>query len=284
MSKYNIVSFEERHKRYIARQNRIIQAGAKVGLSLYEFLKEFYEMHDSKDYETEGFDSFEEYSKATLGIKKSQAYTYLKLYERFSKDFFISSGKIGVTKLELLSRLSEEEAKYFVEQHDVDNISAKEIKRTLATYHDKKEKTSETVVPEENPIIEIVRESIPVDSFGSFIKSKRLDKGYSLRDMAKKLNMPWQTYQHVESGYRSLLGKPQSFYDGLIQILELSVDEIKEMYSWADQDCIKRKKLAPDLVAYATENPIVNEILRAAKDSRVSESKLQNILKQIKAL
>lgn len=102
--------------------------------------------------------------------------------------------------------------------------------------------------------------------------------------MANLLNMPFTTYRHTENGFRSLLGKKKNFYDGLIRILELSEAEVKEMYEWVDNDCIRRKKLAPDLVAYATENPILNNILRAAKDSNVSESKLEKILKQLQAV
>lgn len=276
MSKYEVVSFEEQH-------NKIVQAAAKVGLYLYEFCKALSDMKDSKAYETAGYSSFEDYTLRALNIKKSQAYTYVKLAEKYSKDFFQSTGNIGVTKLELLAKLPEEEATAFIQENHIEDMSVKEVKRTLATYQDKKEEALETIAPEE-PIIEIVRESIKVDSFGSFIKSKRLDKGYNIRSMAMKLNMPWQTYQHVESGYRGLLGKKQSFYDGLIQVLELSTDEIKEMYMWADQDCIRRKKLAPDLVEYATANPLINDILRAAKERNVSLSKLQNILKQLQAL
>ncbi len=277
MSKYEVVSFKEQH-------NKIVQAAAKVGLYLYEFCKALNEMKISKAYETAGYSSFEDYTLRALNMKKSQAYTYLKLAENYSEEFFQSTGKIGVTKLELLSKLPEEEATAFIQEHHIEDMSVKEVKRTLASYQDKQEEITETVVPEEDPIVEIVRESIPVDSFGSFIKSKRLNKGYSLKAMAAKLNMPWQTYQHVESGYRSLLRKKPSFYEAIIQTLELSADEIKEMYMWADKDCLKRKKLAPDLVEYATENPIVNDILRAAKGSNVSTAKLQNILKQLKAL
>ena len=185
--------------------------------------------------------------------------------------------------LVVCSLLPEAEATAFIQEHHIEDMSVKEVKRTLATYQDKKEEALE-VTGSEEPIVEIVRESIKVDSFGSFVKSKRLDKGYSLKTMAIKLDMPYQTYQHVESGYRGLLGKNQSFYDGLIKVLELSAAEIKELYMWADRDCIRRKKLAPDLVAYATENPLINDILRAAKENKVSSSKLQNIFKQLKTL
>lgn len=276
MSKYEMISFEEQHK-------KIVNAARKVGLYLYEFCKALLDMKESKAYETAGYGSFEDYTYRALNIKKTQAYVYIKLAENYSEEFFQSTEKIGVTKLELLSKLPEKDATAFIKENHIEDMSVKEVKRTLATYQDKKEETPKVEVSEE-AIVEIVRESIKVDSFGSFVKSKRLDKGYSLKSMANMLNIPWQTYQHVESGYRSLLGKNQSFYDGLIQVLELSKDEIKQMYKWADQDCIKRKKLAPDLVKFATDNPLVNEILRVAKNSKVSTSKLHSILNQLQAL
>lgn len=276
MSKNDIVSFEERH-------NRIIQAGTKASLYLYEFCEGLSDMKDSKAYETAGYSSFEDYTLRALNIKKSQAYTYVKIAKKYSKDFFQSTGNIGVTKLELLAKLPEEEASAFIHENRIEDMSVKEVKRTLATYQDKKEEASETIASEEL-IVEIVRESIKVDSFGSFVKSKRLEKGYSLKTMANKLNMPWQTYQHVEVGDRSLLGKSQNFYTSLIEVLELSTEEIKELYSWVDKDCIRRKKLAPDLVAYATDNPLINDILRVAKENEVSSSKLQNILKRLQAV
>lgn len=276
MSKNDIVSFEERH-------NRIVQAGTKASLYLYEFCEGLSDMKDSKAYETAGYSSFEDYTLRALNIKKSQAYTYVKIAKKYSKDFFQSTGNIGVTKLELLAKLPEEEASAFIHENRIEDMSVKEVKRTLATYQDKKEEASETIASEEL-IVEIVRESIKVDSFGSFVKSKRLEKGYSLKTMANKLNMPWQTYQHVEVGDRSLLGKSQNFYTSLIEVLELSTEEIKELYSWVDKDCIRRKKLAPDLVAYATDNPLINDILRVAKENEVSSSKLQNILKRLQAV
>ncbi|HRF70697.1 MAG TPA: hypothetical protein PKV66_04635 [Candidatus Pelethenecus sp.] len=276
MSKFEVISFEEQH-------NKIVQAGTKASLYLYEFCKALSDMKKSKSYETAGYSSFEDYTLRALNIKKSQAYTYVKLANQYSKDFFQSTGKIGVTKLELLAKLPEEEASAFIQENRIEDMSVKEVKRTLATYQDIKEEASETIASEE-PIVEIVTESILVNSFGTFIKSKRLEKGYSLKTMANKLNMPWQTYQHVEVGDRSLLGKKQSFYTSLIEVLGLSAEEIKELYSWVDKDCIRRKKLAPDLVAYATDNPLINDILRVAKENEVSSSKLQNILKQLQAV
>lgn len=274
MSSYDIVSFQEQH-------NKIVQAAAKVGLYLYEFCKALNDMKESKSYETAGYSSFEDYTLRALNIKKSQAYTYVKLANQYSKDFFQSTGNIGVTKLELLAKLPEAEATAFIQENHIEYMSVKEVKRTLATYQDKKE---EDPTPPEEPVLEIVRESIPIDSFGSFIKSKRIEKGYSKGQMARALNMPWQTYSDVETGHRGLLGKKQNFYSSIIEVLELSQEEIKELYSWADQECIKRKKLAPDIVEYATTNPIVSQILREAKDNHFSTDQLEKVLKQLQAV
>lgn len=274
MSTYDIVSFQEQH-------NKIVQAAAKVGLYLYEFCKALSDMKESKAYETAGYSSFEDYTLRALNIKKSQAYTYVKLANQYSKDFFQSTGNIGVTKLELLAKLPEAEATAFIQKNHIEYMSVKEMKRTLATYQDKKEE--DPTVPEE-AVLEIVRESIPVDSFGSFIKSKRIEKGYSKGQMARSLNMPWQTYSDVETGHRGLLGKKQNFYSSIIEVLELSKEEIKELYSWADKECIKRNKLAPDIVEYATTNPIVSQILRVVKDNHFSTDKLEKVLKQLEAV
>ena len=92
------------------------------------------------------------------------------------------------------------------------------------------------------------------------------------------------TYSDAETGHRSLVGKNQSFYNSLIQVLELSKEEIKELYSWADKECSKRKKLANDLVEYAVDNPIVSQILRVAKDNHFSTDKLEKVLKQLHAV
>lgn len=274
MSKYDVVSYDETH-------GKIVTALVGEFISKYIVGQGLIVMNESKAYKQKGFASFEEYTWETLKMKKSQAYSYMKVAKKYSEEFLQLNGSIGVTKLELLAKLPEAEVKNFIEMHNVESMSVKEVKKTLESYQNKK---VEDPAGSEESTIEIIRESIPVDSFGSFIKSKRLSKGYSLVNMAIKLNMPWQTYQHVESGYRGLLGKKQNFYDGLIQVLELSADEIKKMYMWADQDCIRRKKLAPDLVEYATANPLINDILRAAKESKASSSKLQNILKQLQAV
>lgn len=220
----------------------------------------------------------EEEAKFLIPIIEKEYKMFEELSQYFKDD---ASSSLKDRWHTILAKLPEEEATAFIQENRIEDMSVKEVKRTLATYQDKKEE--DPTAPEE-PILEIVRESIPVDSFGAFIKSKRLDKGYSKKETAKRIGIPVSTYSDAETGHRSLVGKNQSFYNSLIQVLKLSKEEIKELYSWADKECSKRKKLANDLVEYAVDNPIVSQILRVAKDNHFSTDKLEKILKQLQAV
>lgn len=99
MSKYEVISFEEQH-------NKIVQAAAKVGLYLYEFCKALSDMKESKAYEAAGYSSFEDYTLRALNIKKSQAYTYVKLANQYSKDFFPVNWKYWCYKARTIGQAS----------------------------------------------------------------------------------------------------------------------------------------------------------------------------------
>ena len=49
------------------------------------------------------------YEKA-VNIKQRQAYKYIEVYEKFTEDFLKENSKLGITKLLLLSNLTEEVA------------------------------------------------------------------------------------------------------------------------------------------------------------------------------
>lgn len=274
--KYELISFNEQHE-------KIVKAAAKVGLYLYEFCKALAEMKDSRAYEAAGYLSFEDYTLNALKIKKSQAYTYVKLAETYSKEFFQSTGNIGVTKLELLAKLPEEEVTAFINDNNISDMNVKTLKRTIASYQDTKAtKIIQNEVEEE--IVEIVRTSYPISSFGTFVRSKRLDKGFTLTALAKILGISIQCLNNLESGRTGLSLKKQSFYDDLIRALELTKDEVSELYYWKEEEFITRKILDPELKKYASGNKLITEVLRTALNSNVSDKKLTKILKMLQTV
>lgn len=132
-----ITIFEKKELNYdenefMTLHNKIIETGQMATVYIYEMAKLLKEMHDSKKYIVAGFESFEAYTESQLNIKKSQAYKYINIVETFSIEFFHSSGKnMGVSKLALLANLTEDGANEFIEHHDVENMSLKELQAEL---------------------------------------------------------------------------------------------------------------------------------------------------------
>ena len=88
-------------------------------------------MRDSKLYLTGGYSSFSEYVENGVGIKERQAYNYIKVYEDLPEDFLHSNAKIGITKLTLLTTLSNEERNIIVENNDIEDISVNNLKKQI---------------------------------------------------------------------------------------------------------------------------------------------------------
>ncbi len=81
------------------------------------------EMRDSKRYKAAGFDDFADYTVNALRIKERQAYNYISVIEKLPEAFIRAHATIGVTKLALLTSVSEEERKEILETIDIDATS-----------------------------------------------------------------------------------------------------------------------------------------------------------------
>lgn len=87
-------------------------------------------------------------------LKKSQAYNYIKLVENVSLDFFQSTGKIGITKMLLLSDLQNEEMAKEVINNMPDDSSVKDLEKVIKSLKaDIKEKEKEIKKIEEEKSI-----------------------------------------------------------------------------------------------------------------------------------
>ena len=89
-------------------------------------------MNTEKLYEAGGFASFEEYAEKAVGLKKSQAYKYISAYDSLGEEFFHSNGKLGITKMNLLAGLTEDERTALQEQTDVESATIRELKEQIA--------------------------------------------------------------------------------------------------------------------------------------------------------
>lgn len=121
-----------KEQEYIALHNQIIAHGRNACESILYMAQDLKRMNTEKLYEAGGFASFEEYAEKAVGLKKSQAYKYISAYDSLGEEFFHSNGKLGITKINLLAGLTEDERTALQEQTDVESATIRELKEQIA--------------------------------------------------------------------------------------------------------------------------------------------------------
>lgn len=119
---------------------RIITAAQLAQQSLYEMCTGFKEMRDSKLYKELGYSNFEDYCEQEVGIKRNQVYKYIAVAQKLPEDFVSSRIQIGVSKLLLLTTLSEEERAEISENTDLENTSIRELEKQIKQLKAEKDK------------------------------------------------------------------------------------------------------------------------------------------------
>lgn len=102
-----------------------------IEMSLYEVCKGLKEMRDSKLYKELGYQNFEEYCENETEISRRSAYKYISIIENLPENFVSPGAQIGVSKLYLLSTLSEEERTEITENTDLESVSKRELEEKI---------------------------------------------------------------------------------------------------------------------------------------------------------
>ena len=105
--------------------------GELAAAALVEFCKGLKKMRDSKLFAELGYETFESYAETEFNLKQRQAYNYIQALESLGEPLLQSNAKLGITKLKILSELPRIEAAEFVENNDVDDMSARELKEAV---------------------------------------------------------------------------------------------------------------------------------------------------------
>lgn len=85
-------------------------------------------MRDERLYIELGYSAFEDYTENAVGLKRSQAYDYIRALESLGVDVFKSASKFGISKVKVLCAFSSVEAKNFISENNIDEITVKELK------------------------------------------------------------------------------------------------------------------------------------------------------------
>ena len=161
----------DNQREFLKVHQEILMTGAVIGNSLVELASLLKQMKDNKLYLEAGFASFEDYSEQALGLKQRQAYNYIKILDSFDLDFLHSNAKIGVSKLILLSSLSEEEKQEVIETNNLEEVSVSELKEQIKQLKQEKESELEKLKSEKDN--EIVKFQNKIDKLKADLKSEK---------------------------------------------------------------------------------------------------------------
>lgn len=98
---------------------------------LFEVCKGLKEMRDGKLYKELGYQNFGDYAEQEIGLKRTQAYSYISVAENLAPDFVRSSEQIGMKKLYLLTKIDEVSRAEIAENTNLEKTSVKELEAKI---------------------------------------------------------------------------------------------------------------------------------------------------------
>lgn len=128
-----------------AELDRRIKTSAQLAQqSLYDMCMGFKEMRDSRLYKELGYSDFGDYCEKETGFSRMNVYNYIRVVEKLPQDFVNSSLQIGVKKLTLLAKLSDEERTELAENIDLESTTVKELKAKIDILQNERDRAMES--------------------------------------------------------------------------------------------------------------------------------------------
>lgn len=126
----------DQYKKAAELNQRIIFTAQMAQKNLYDMCVLLKEMRDDKLYKELGYQNFEDYCESEIGFSREQGRKYISIIENVQNAN--SSWHFGVTKLYLLSTLSESDQEKIQATVNVEDTSVRELKAEIAKLRDSK--------------------------------------------------------------------------------------------------------------------------------------------------
>lgn len=131
------------YKQALELHNKILMSAQLAQNNLLDMCAALKEMHDGKLYKELGYQNFEDYCGAEFNMSRANASKYISILENI-KD--VSPVKhLGVSKLYLLSTLSESEQQEIIDNNDMDSITRKELEAQVRKLKEENEELEKAV-------------------------------------------------------------------------------------------------------------------------------------------
>ena len=128
------ISINLKQRDAIVTHQHICDCYKAAAVSLMDMAKSLKHMRDGKLYTELGYESFGDYVEHNedYSFKERQAYTYISCYEKLGEAFLQSNANLGITKLELLTKLDTFDRAEIAEDNDLAGMTVDEVKQLIA--------------------------------------------------------------------------------------------------------------------------------------------------------
>ena len=267
-----------------AELDRRIKTSAQLAQqSLYDMCMGFKEMRDSRLYKELGYSDFGDYCEKETGFSRMNVYNYIRVAEKLPQDFVNSSLQIGVKKLTLLAKLSDEERTELAENIDLESTTVKELKAKIDILQNERDRAmksnaeaSHQVFMADKKVLEMKNKVTQLEAEIKELESRPIEVAVetdskevaNLKDAMRRVDLDWsEKYSKLEEDSlkdrRELLQKAEQAekdkQDKLSQLRE-ELDRTKSEYE---------KKLAgkADTAPVQDDKAIFKAYLSTAVDS-----------------
>ena len=140
---------------------------AAAANAMVDFCRQLKAMRDGKLYIHIGFDSFEDYVEKAHSIHQRQRYNYIQTYEKLGARLMEENADIGITKLQLLTKVSAIHRDEFLEENELANISVSELEKLIeeknglseqVSFFQRASKDKEEIAAERDALLEKVKQ------------------------------------------------------------------------------------------------------------------------------
>lgn len=125
------------HAKALELHNKILASAQLAQNSLWDMCSGLKEMRDGKLYKELGYQNFEDYCQEEFNVNRTQAHKYISIIENIKDKNVYSSKHFGVTKLYLLSTLSESEQEKITAENDVESMTVRELEKEIRELKEK---------------------------------------------------------------------------------------------------------------------------------------------------
>ena len=114
-------------------------------------------------------------------------------------------------------------------------------------------------------------------TFGSFLREKRIARGLTLRGMAAKLDLSPVYMSNIENDRRA--APSQEYLERMAMLLQLDKPERERLLDLAAKS--KQNRVSADLPDYIMDREIVRAALRTAKEANATDQEWQEFIDRI---